>query len=118
MVKKFDEITKLVNRYIANLKGQLQIDKVILFGSYAEGKAVEDSDIDLAIISPDVTDDNLIECLQLVTRAIPRHFDIALEPLVFSDQQYNTASDIEFLGEIKKNGKLIYQKKPKGLHFN
>ena len=117
MVKKFDEIAELVNRYIANLKGQLQIDKVILFGSYAEGKAVENSDVDLAIISPDVTDDNLIEYLQLATRAIPRHVDIDLEPLVFSDQQYNEASDIEFLGEIKKKGKLIYQRETEALHF-
>jgi len=109
MVKGIDEITALVFRYIENLKGKLRIEKVILFGSYAEGRANEHSDIDLAIISPDVNGENLIQCLQLLTRAIPRHIDIDIEPLAFSTHEYDSATPVEFLGDIKRRGKLIYE---------
>jgi len=109
MVKGIDEIKALVVRYVENLKGKLRVEKVILFGSYAEGKANKHSDIDLAIISPDVNGDNLISCLQLLTRAIPRHIDIDIEPLAFSSQEYDSASSVELLGEIKRCGIVIYE---------
>ncbi|MBN2092718.1 nucleotidyltransferase domain-containing protein [candidate division KSB1 bacterium] len=108
MVKQFDEISKIVLQYVENLKKSLRIEKVILYGSYAEGRANENSDIDLAIISPDVNSNNLIEYLQLSTRAIPRKIDIDIEPLIFSTDEYNTASSVEFLGDIKKNGKILF----------
>ncbi|MDZ7262182.1 MAG: nucleotidyltransferase domain-containing protein [candidate division KSB1 bacterium] len=98
MVKRIDEIKELVAQYL----GKLWVEKVILFGSYVEGTANEHSDIDLAIISPDGNDDNLIQCLQLLTRTIPRHLDVNLEPLAFSTYQYNTTSPLEFLGEVKR----------------
>jgi len=109
MVKQFDEINKIVMHYIENIKKQIRIDRVILYGSYAEGRANEHSDIDLAIISPDVNSDNLIDYLQLLTRSIPRKIDIDIEPLVFSTHDYDTASSLEFLGEIKKNGKILFE---------
>lgn len=108
MVKGINEIKALVFQYVENLKGKLRIEKVILFGSYAEGRANEHSDIDLAIISPDVNSDNLIACLQLLTRAIPRHIDIDIEPLAFSTHEYDSALPVELLGEIRHRGKVIY----------
>ncbi|UCE08347.1 MAG: nucleotidyltransferase domain-containing protein [bacterium] len=116
MVKGIDEITALVFRYIENLKGRLRIEKVILFGSYVEGRANEHSDIDLAIISPDVNDHNLIACLQLLTRAIPRHIDI--EPLAFSTHEYDSASPVELLGDIKRRGKVIYDNSLEAIDLN
>ncbi len=111
MVKQSDEIKNIIFQYIDNLKKLIRVDRVILYGSYAEGRANEHSDIDLAIISPDVNSDNFIDYLQLVTRAIPRKIDVDIEPLVFSVHEYETASPVEFLGEIKKNGKIIFEQK-------
>ncbi len=118
MVKEIDEIKTLVFRYIENLKGKLRIEKVILFGSYAEGRANEHSDIDLAIISPDVNRDNLIQCLQILTRAIPRHIDIDIEPLAFSTHEYDSALPVEMLGEIKRRGKVIYDNSIQAIDLN
>ena len=118
MVKGIDEITALVFQYIENLKGRLRIEKVILFGSYAEGRANEHSDIDLAIISPDVNGDNLIACLQLLTRAIPRHIDIDIEPLAFSTHEYDSALPVEMLGDIKRRGKVIYDNSLEAIDLN
>ena len=108
MAKEFDEVKKIISLYIENLKKKLRIEKVILYGSYANGEANEHSDIDLAIISPDVNEDNFIEYLQLLSRSIPRKIDIDIESLVFSTHEFETASPLGFLGDIKKNGKLIY----------
>ncbi len=109
MVKKFDEIEEIVLQYIENLKRQIRVERVILYGSYAEGSANEYSDIDLAIISPDVTDENFIEYLQMLTRAIPRKIEVDIEPLIFSSDEYENVSPLEFLGEIKKKGKVLFE---------
>ncbi len=109
MVKQFDEIKNIVWQYVENLTRHLRVDRVILYGSYAEGRANEHSDIDLAIISPDVNGDNFIDYLQLLTRAIPRKIDIDIEPLIFSTHDYEAASPVEFLGDIKKNGKILFE---------
>jgi predicted nucleotidyltransferase len=44
---------KEVRRFINRVKKEINIDKVILFGSFAEKRQSEWSDIDLAIISDD-----------------------------------------------------------------
>lgn len=109
MVEQFDDIRAIVFQYLENLKDKIRVEKVILFGSYAEGKANKYSDIDLAIISPDVNSDNFIECLQLLTRSIPRHIGIDIEPLAFSTDEFENASPFHFLSEIKKHGIIIFE---------
>ena len=49
MVKISIEKKQKINEYIEILKKELNIKKVILFGSYAKGNNHSDSDIDLAI---------------------------------------------------------------------
>ena len=83
-----------VNVWVRNAMSNRQISHQIL--------------LDLAIISTDVNGDNLIACLQLLTRAIPRHIDIDIEPLAFSTHEYDSAIPVEMLGDIKCRGKVIY----------
>ncbi|NOZ61889.1 MAG: nucleotidyltransferase domain-containing protein [Calditrichaeota bacterium] len=109
MVKKFADIKEIIFQYIENLQKQIRVERVILYGSYAEGRANEHSDIDLAIISPDINDENLIDYLQIITRAIPRKINIDIEPLIFSIEEYETASPLEFLGDIKKHGEILFE---------
>ena len=53
MAKRFtnEELKETLCNYLSSLERQIQIDKVLLFGSYAKGCAHEWSDIDLLIIS-------------------------------------------------------------------
>jgi uncharacterized protein len=47
-----DKVIKLINELVAALeRDNIQIQRVILFGSYANGKYDEWSDIDLALVS-------------------------------------------------------------------
>jgi predicted nucleotidyltransferase len=47
MVDDFKPIEGLVRQYIADVRAELPIDKVYLYGSYAHGKPNKDSDVDL-----------------------------------------------------------------------
>ncbi len=65
---------KEINRQIKTYKNNLEllgikIKKIILYGSYAQGKAKKDSDIDLLVISNDFKDMDLWERLSLLGRA-------------------------------------------------
>jgi predicted nucleotidyltransferase len=44
-------IAKLVQAYLLEVRKDIPIEKVILFGSFAKGKADKESDIDLFIVS-------------------------------------------------------------------
>jgi predicted nucleotidyltransferase len=46
-----DKINEIINGFIRTLKQQIPVKEVILFGSYANGKAGDHSNIDLAVIS-------------------------------------------------------------------
>ena len=53
MVTISKELLNIINNYVLELSKEININKVILFGSYAKGTNHEDSDIDLAIFSDD-----------------------------------------------------------------
>ena len=102
------KIEKIVKRYIEAVKTKnITIEKVILFGSYADNRADEWSDIDIAIISPDFGKDKYLnECLKL--REIKREINLLISPEPYSLEEYHNAQKGDFLyDEIIKKGKLI-----------
>jgi len=51
-IKSEREVIKKINKFVELLKQQgVNISKIILFGSYAKGKASPDSDIDVVVVS-------------------------------------------------------------------
>ncbi|MCF8011412.1 MAG: nucleotidyltransferase domain-containing protein [Clostridiales bacterium] len=108
MVLKKNEIETL-KKYIIELEKHTDIDKVILFGSYAQGNAGDESDIDLAVISK-YFGDNVINDLKIVNRAlwnIPSNKIIQVHP--FTPNDFNENKDF-FIDEIIKTGITIYMK--------
>jgi predicted nucleotidyltransferase len=62
MVRTRPQIKAIVNKYIRNLRERgIQVEQVVLFGSYARQSAREGSDIDLAVIAPQFARLNLRE---------------------------------------------------------
>lgn len=99
-----DEIN-VIRKYIYLLKQKgVKVSKAILFGSYAKGTAVQDSDIDIAIISSQFGQDNLKETMFL--RKLALKIDSHIEPLAFSPHdlkdRYSTLAQ-----EILKYGVAI-----------
>lgn len=76
--------------------------KVILFGSYAKGKQKKWSDIDVAVVLPEVEDRLKLEVdLRLKSLII----DERINPFVFSRKEFQENSPL--IWEIKKYGKKI-----------
>ena len=67
MVKTRQEIERVINKYKGALSALgITAERIILFGSYATGKAKEFSDIDLLIVSSDFRGKNIRERLELL----------------------------------------------------
>ena len=81
-----------LNNYLKDMAQHYRLNRVILFGSVAQGKFHQDSDIDLAIFSTDVTEENEVEIMaDLMIRAMPYHLDI--QPLVYPLSDYTAGND-------------------------
>ena len=102
MVKIPSRIIDTIEKFIELLKQEnIRIEKVILFGSYAKGTYRLDSDIDLAIISPDFKEENCIKNMTLLLcKANILKADIQTIP--FSVEEYNEPKGL--LEEILNTG--------------
>jgi len=70
-----------------NLRTQIPIKEVILFGSYAQGNPKDYSDIDLAVISDWFKDKPKIENMQYLSR-IAAAYNSLIEALPFTEEEY------------------------------
>ncbi|MBP3285207.1 MAG: nucleotidyltransferase domain-containing protein [Clostridia bacterium] len=86
MVTISKELLKIINNYVLELSKEININKVILFGSYAKGTNHEDSDIDLAIFSDDFSNMDRIEALKfLLLKASDLTVDLQPQPFTLAD---------------------------------
>lgn len=108
MAKKPIEVS--IKKFLETLRAKnIRVKKAILYGSYANGKADKDSDIDLAIISPDLGHNSFDEAILL--RKLTRGIDLDISPRPYSEKQYKAAKKGDFLyDEIIRKGKVVYEK--------
>ena len=102
------EIEQVVLKLVKALttKG-IRIDKIILYGSQVPGRNLRtDSDIDLAVVSPDFGKDRFEEgktLLQIAWRIDPR-----LEPIPISSESYENDTWVPLVYEIRQNGIVLF----------
>lgn len=101
-VEEMDQVTaiEIVKKYISYLiDNKFNIQKVYLFGSYANGRYHEDSDIDLAIIMNNLSNSFTT---QVELMKISRKFDTGIEPHPFEKSDFNENNP--FANEILDKG--------------
>jgi len=100
MVKTEREIEEIINKF-KGVVDELGIKpkEIILYGSYAEGTARDDSDIDLIVVSNDFEKMNLRERLELLGLAAGRVFE-PIEALGYTEAEIEEAKKETFLEEI------------------
>jgi predicted nucleotidyltransferase len=108
MVKDKAIIINKIKKYIKALEKNITVYKVILYGSWANGKPDEFSDIDLAIFSPDFGKHKLKE-LQLLSK-LSWEIDESIEAIPYSSDKLFTQNPLNFVYEIIKTGKTIYDR--------
>jgi predicted nucleotidyltransferase len=92
-------IKKFVNTLI---REGISVDRVILYGSYANARMRPDSDIDVAIISKDFGRDRVEEGMTLYR--IAGKIDPRLEPVPISIEAYKNNTWVPLIYEIKTKG--------------
>ena len=80
--KKYPLLYKRLKEFTNNVKS----NGLILFGSYAKRKAKGHSDIDIAIVFPNISD---FFVLQLDLMKLRRKIDLRIEPHLFSIEDFN-----------------------------
>ena len=109
MLEKYSEekLNKIVFDYISKLKGKINIEKVILYGSYANGNATELSDIDLLIISNDLCESTPKGKNGFYLDNLAGAFDPSLEVIGINPKQLRDPVEQGFFDEILKTGKQL-----------
>ena len=79
----------------------IQVDRLILFGSQASGAAREDSDIDLVVISPSFSGKTYWERIDILTNAIYQVF-APIEASAFTPDEWK--SEKSLITDYAKNG--------------
>jgi predicted nucleotidyltransferase len=92
------EAIKTATKYKELLQTKFDIEKLYLFGSYANGKFNNDSDIDIAVVLNKFDDDYLE--LRRKFWTMRRKVDVRIEPVIFEKNIDPTG----FLNEIVKTG--------------
>ena len=106
MVYSTNQLNGLIEEYVRiTAKNVPETEEVWLFGSYAEQRAKDESDIDLAIVSP-LFEENYPKALSLACRAlwelsgVPR-----IHVHVFTRRDFQTDMLAE---EVKRTGRKVF----------
>lgn len=103
-VLKVLDIVKDVKRYIEELKKNgIPVQKVLLFGSWIRGSAKEESDVDIALISPVFSGDRFQDRRRIVP--LRRMINNNIEPLPFTPQDFKAGGIL--VDEIVQNSEEI-----------
>jgi predicted nucleotidyltransferase len=100
MAEKNDAVKKIIRHFLDEVRKNYNIDGAYLYGSYAKVTSNKWSDIDIAIISPDFSDDLFAERLTLMQLAAS--IDDRIEPKPFKAELFDRNDPL--VDEIQKNG--------------
>ncbi len=107
MVKSASEIKIILRRYKSELrKDRVRVTKMVLYGSYASGKARPHSDIDVVVVSPDLKRFSPLkrqEYLAVKTMCV----DAPLEVIGYTPEEFKKSPRTAFGEIIRKTGTLI-----------
>ena len=98
------DILKSIEKYIEIISKYYKIDAIILFGSYAKGTNNENSDIDIAVVSSDITDtfDDMAKLMRLTWE-----IDLRIEPHPIKTEEFKE-NETPFIDEVIKTGIELY----------
>jgi predicted nucleotidyltransferase len=98
-------IVKTVKQFKEALESSnIQVERLILFGSYAAGTAREDSDIDLVVISPSFADKSYWERIDILSEAIYTVF-APIEASAFTPEEWAAGNSL--IVDYAENGVLL-----------
>jgi predicted nucleotidyltransferase len=92
-------IINTAKKFIGQIPSDIKLKKAYLFGSYARGKAREDSDIDIALVIENMTD---FFSTQMLLMRLRRNIDLRIEPHPIGENDFTNINPFAY--EIHKYG--------------
>jgi predicted nucleotidyltransferase len=110
MAKTRTEVIAAVRRYVRELEHLgVPVERVILYGSYGQGKANEESDIDLAVFSEAFGPSDHAEFSGILSEA-KWNTEPMIEAMGFHPSVLENVKPISFIHEIIRTGKVVYRR--------
>lgn len=103
MARSLAEVRLNIEDALRELACRIPIQAAFLFGSYAEGHADDDSDIDLAVFSSAVDRMSLEERIDLVSR-VELAVRAPMEIHLFSERLLRDSTPADFAGFVRTTG--------------
>ncbi len=97
------KIIEHIREYVSVLRNEIPVSKVILFGSYANGKQRKGSDVDIAIVSEKFGINPHEEGKYLLRKLWDVKF-ANIDPIPYSPKDFFSKEPSPLLWEIKKYG--------------
>ncbi len=91
-------------KYAELIKRHINPEKIVLYGSYARGNWHKDSDIDIAVIVDNISDDFL--SISTMLNKLTRNIDYRIEPVLLEKDDDRSG----FLTAILLYGRILYEK--------
>jgi predicted nucleotidyltransferase len=103
-----DEIPlAVIRRFARQVAERFRPDKIILFGSQAQGTPDEDSDVDILVVMPAR---NELDQAVRIRLAVERNFPLDLLVRTPKNLAWRLAEGDWFLREVMAEGKVLYEK--------
>jgi predicted nucleotidyltransferase len=99
-----------VRRSVQRVIDVYRPEKIILFGSYAQGRATRDSDVDLLLIKRRPRERRLVDRVGRILDIVP--FGTPVEPVVLTPGEVTArlrAGDY-FIQDVLRTGTVLYEK--------
>ena len=100
MAERDAHVNEKIRDFLEKAREKYTVTCAYLYGSFAKGTSNKWSDIDLAIVSPDFSDDPSEDRLFLMRLATT--IDDRIEPRPFREESFNRNDPL--VDEIQKNG--------------
>ena len=104
------ELNEKLKLYIKIITSKIKVDKIILFGSFSNGDPHEYSDIDIAVISPELDKNkSQFENIRIIKERT-KLIEPGLQLLAYPTETFEKELGTErlFIREIKKTGTILY----------
>lgn len=100
------KIKKSLKIFAQRAKKNLKAEKVILFGSFARGKANDYSDVDVVVLSnifAKISQSERLDVLYPLTRGLSPDF----HPFGFTSKEFNKNAHSTILSEVRSTGVVV-----------
>ncbi len=108
MVYTDSELAHQIDQYLELVGKYVQVERVLLYGSYAGGVPRVHSNVNLVVLSPDFS--RLDRCHRQEQLAIwAWQAEVGdIEALGLTPDEFEAAGDLSLMGEVRKKGIVVY----------